>query len=180
MLAFFMPGPMELIIIGLIVLVSVAVVGALVVALRSRKASDDNPNLNRTMTSESNTEQSFALTSDERTLFRKLSWRLWMVGLGLFLIGGVTTSVIIASERHQHFWLIAVFALLSTPPTLCAAWKATRATRSQIDARKVMFALLTDLNAALKWLSFVMFVVVLGVFAPVVMFVALRFYDQWR
>ena len=45
MLAFFMPGPMELIIIGVIVLVPVAVVVALVVALRSRKASDNNPNL---------------------------------------------------------------------------------------------------------------------------------------
>jgi len=40
------------------------------------------------MTSESNTEQPFALTSDERTHFRKLSWRLWVVGLGLFLYGG--------------------------------------------------------------------------------------------
>jgi hypothetical protein len=45
MLAFLMPGSMELIIIGVIVLVPVAVVVALVVALRSRKASDNNPNL---------------------------------------------------------------------------------------------------------------------------------------
>ena len=45
MLAFLMPGPTELIIIGVIALVPVAVVVALVVALRSRKASDNNPNL---------------------------------------------------------------------------------------------------------------------------------------
>ena len=126
------------------------------------------------MASESNTEQPFTLTSDERTLFRKLSWRLWVVGLGLCLLGATTSFImIIASEsqrQENNLVPIALFALLSTPPTLCAAWKATRATRLQIDARKAMFALLIDLNAALKWLSFVMFLVILAVIVGVVMF----------
>ena len=46
MLAYFLPGPIELIIIGVIVLVPVAIVVALVVALKlSRKPSGSNPNL---------------------------------------------------------------------------------------------------------------------------------------
>ncbi len=46
MLAFFMPGLMELIIIGVMLAVAVVVVVALVVALaRSRKTSGTNPNL---------------------------------------------------------------------------------------------------------------------------------------
>ncbi len=127
------------------------------------------------MTSESNTEQPFALTSDERTLFRKLSWRLWVVGLGLCIVGAATSFLMIygsESQRQENNLVpIAVFAVFSTVPTLCAAWKATRATRLQIDARKAMFALLIDLNAALKWLSFVMFLVVVGAIVAVVMFV---------
>ena len=86
---------------------------------------------------------------------------------------GGTTSLIIALDHHRqkHNLAIAVFALLSTPPTLCAAWKASRATRLQIDARKVMFALLTDLNAALKWPSYFMFLLLLGLIVAVVMVV---------
>ncbi|TWU33236.1 hypothetical protein [Novipirellula artificiosorum] len=46
MLAFGAPGLMELIIIGVILLIPVAIVVALVVVLtRSRKASGNNPNL---------------------------------------------------------------------------------------------------------------------------------------
>jgi hypothetical protein len=127
------------------------------------------------MTSESNTEQPFALTSDERTLFRKLSWRLWVVGLGLCILGAATSFLMIfasESQRQENNLVpIAVLAVFSSVPTLCAAWKATRATRLQIDARKAMFALLIDLNAALKWLSFVMFLVVVGAIVAVVMFV---------
>lgn len=141
------------------------------------------------MTSVSTTEQSSALTSDERTLFRKLAQRLWVIGLGLCLIGAWNSfraysafaTVPAATDRHSttsdseqqedNSLLIAVFALLSALPTLCAAWKATRAARLQIDARQAMFALLIDLNAALKWLSFVMFLVLLAVIVAVALLV---------
>ena len=127
------------------------------------------------MTSESNTEQPFALTSDERTLFRKLSWRLWVVGLGLCIWGAATRFLmLIASEAQRqetNLVPIAVFAVFSTAPTLCAAWNATRATRLQIDASKALFALLIALHAALTWLSFVMFLVVVGAIVAFVMFV---------
>jgi hypothetical protein len=139
------------------------------------------------MTSESMQEQHSALTSDERTLFHKLAWRLWVIGLGLCLLGAcngylaysafrdvpsatdrdATTSE--SEPQQDNSLLIAVFALLSSLPTLSAAWKATRATRLQIDARPAMFALLIDLNAALKWLSFVMLLLVVSLIAFVVM-----------
>lgn len=46
MLAFFAPGPIELIILAVIVLVPIAAVVALVIALTcSRKPLEDNPNL---------------------------------------------------------------------------------------------------------------------------------------
>jgi hypothetical protein len=45
MLAFFMPGPIELIIISIVVAVPVAIVVALVVTQRARKASGPNPKL---------------------------------------------------------------------------------------------------------------------------------------
>jgi len=82
--------------------------------------------------------------------------------------------MIIASEaqRQEHTLVpIAVFAVVFTAPPLCAAWKATRAPRLQIDACKALFALLIDLNAHLTWLAFVMFLVVVGAIDAVVMFV---------
>ena len=130
------------------------------------------------MTSDSIQEQPSALTSDERTLFRKLAWRLWVIGLGLSLLvayngylaySEIRETTSDSQPQQDNSLLIAVFALLSALPTLSAAWKATRATRLQIDARPAMFALLIDLNAALKWLSYVMFLLVFGLIVGVVM-----------
>ena len=130
-----------------------------------------------TMISEATLEHPLALTSDERALFRTLGWRLWVIGLGLCLLGTVTGcraysvfAVQWATDRYEtkpspdrnedNTLLIAVIALVYAAPTLRAAWKATRATRLQIDARQAMFALLIEFNAALKWLSYFMFIFV--------------------
>ena len=66
------------------------------------------------MTSDSHTEHPFALTSDERTLFRKPSWRLWVVGLGLCNLGAATSFLMIMASEAQrqdtNLVPIAVFA----------------------------------------------------------------------
>ena len=124
------------------------------------------------------------LTSDERTLFRKLARRLWVIGIGLALVGAWygfrtytefaaltraaelnTTSggTEVRKGPHVPSGLATPFLLLTAVPTLFAAWKASRATHLQISARQAMFAVLIDLNAALTWLSLVMLVVVLSV-----------------
>ena len=136
------------------------------------------------MTNESLQERPATLTSDERVLFRKLARRLWVIAIGLTLIGAwygyreytAIAALTRAGDRETAATvsdgdkvpegatgLKAALFLFSALPTFFAAWKASRATRVQIDARQAMFAILTDVNSALTWLSLVMLLVLLAV-----------------
>jgi len=126
------------------------------------------------MTNESLQERPGTLTYDERVLFRKLARRLWVIALGLTLIGAWygyrTYADIVALKGPEDATLLkAALFLFSAVPTFFAAWKASGATRVQIDARQAMFAILIDLNSALTWLSLVMLIVLVVVIVVVAM-----------
>ena len=60
-------------------------------------------------------------------------------------------------EAIGIYVIIAVWAILTAIRILAAAIRTTSVLRSQSDARSAMFDLLSRLNAELKWLSILMF-----------------------
>jgi hypothetical protein len=142
--------------------------------------------------SESPLEQSHACSAEERKLFRKLSRRLWAIGLGLCVVAAGTAvraySLIavspLATDQDAGFEgnregygnaLIAVWAILTAFRTLKTALRASGATRARTDARSAMFALLSDLTAELRWLSILLFLLVLGVVVAFVLIAGVSF-----
>ena len=142
--------------------------------------------------SESPLEQSYECSAEERKLFRKLSWQLWAIGLGLCVVAmgtGVQAYSLIAvshltTDQDAPFEgnregysdaLIAVWAILTAFRILKMALRASGATRARTDARSEMFALLSDLTTELRWLSILLFLLVLGVVVAFVLIAGVSF-----